>query len=276
MGRSRLSQPLPWYQWNPTQWQGSRKVQRMSWAARGLYRELMDECWIKGSVPSTVNGIADLFEVDSTEIEPLLPQILRCFDIQEDGSMTSPFIEEIRTEADARRVIQANRRLGKDKNGNPRITTDSKDEPRLTEPNQAEPLLSSTVEKRTEEKEVPPKPPKGGTGGRGGRRTRQQILEPFGPEVVRVVNTLLEEWRTEDPEDARPIKASPEDCGKVVDGILKSQPHVTGDMLIQAARDYLGSSRKRYKAPQYFFGPEGPWDAFVRALMTHEEVPLAV
>ena len=137
MSRSRLLQPLAWYQWNPTQWQASRKVQRMSLAARGLYRELMDECWLKGSVPSTVAGIADLLGLEECEIEPLLPQIIRCFDVV-NGSMTSPFIEEIRTELDARRVIQANRRLGKDKNGEPRLTTVNQKEPQTTTPNQSE------------------------------------------------------------------------------------------------------------------------------------------
>jgi|GEM_PF-5760038 len=122
--------------------------------------------------------------------------------------------------------------------------------------------------RRKKEKALPPKPPRGGTG----RRSRQEILEPFGPEVVRVVNTLLDEWRTEDPEDGRPIKAGPEDTGKAVDGILKAQPHVTPDMLIQAGREYLASTRQRYKAPQYFFGPQGPWDGFVRAQMTTREV----
>ena len=160
MAKSRLLQPLPWYQWNPGQWQGSRKVQRMSWAARGLYRELMDECWIKGSVPATVSGIADFFEVDEDEIAPLLPQIIRCFDVLPDGSMSSPFIEEIRTEAYSRRIIQAERRLGKDKHGNPRLTTVSESDPRLTAPNQSEVVEDSREEKR---KEVhPPTPRKRG------------------------------------------------------------------------------------------------------------------
>lgn len=265
MAKSRLLQPLPWYQWNPTQWQGSRKVQRMDWAARGLYRELMDECWIKGSVPSTVIGIAEMFGVDEPEITALLPQIIRCFDVHEDGMMTSPFIEDIRTEADARRVIQANRRLGKTKNGEPRLTTVNQDKPQTTEPNQSE-----VEEKRREEKEVPPKPPKGGAR----RRSRVEILEPFGPEVCRVVNTLLDEWRTKDPEDGRTITASAELTGEAIDSILNNQPNVTADVLIQAGRDYLTSSRQRYKAPQYFFGATGPWVAFVKAILTSQPVEL--
>jgi len=158
MSKSRLLEPLPWYQWHPRQWQASRKVQRMGWAARGLYRELLDECWLKGRVPATVAKIADFFEVDQSEIEGLVPQFIRCFDVSADGqTMVSPFIEELRSAANERRIAQANRRRGKDKNGNPRVTTDnhgskklsadSISEPEITEPNQGE-----VVEERREEK----------------------------------------------------------------------------------------------------------------------------
>lgn len=126
------------------------------------------------------------------------------------------------------------------------------------------------TETETETEKSTPLPPKGEpvNPSRRTRRSRVEILQPFGPEVVRVVNTLLDEWKSEDPEDGRPIKAGPEDTGKAVDSILKAQPNVTPDMLIQAGRDYLASPRMRYKAPQYFFGPQGPWDGFVRAQMT--------
>lgn len=251
MSRSRLLQPLSWYQWNPTQWQGSRKVQRMSWAARGLYRELMDECWIKGSVPSTVNGIAELFEVDESEIAPLLPQVIRCFDVHEDGSMTSPFIEVIRTEADARRVIQAERRLGKTKNSEPRLTTVNQEEPQTTEPNQGE-----VEEKRREEKEVPPKPPKGGT-----RRRRGQAVDDLlavgdiSPEAVQFGKAMVHGWKTQDP-DGRPIHSKLTEVITRMDGIAKRQPVFSPEVQFQAGMDYLAEERKSYKAAQYFLSLE--------------------
>lgn len=255
MGRSRLLQPLGWYQWNPTQWQGSRKVQRMSWAARGLYRELMDECWIKGSVPSTVNGIAELFEVDSSEIEPLLPQIIRCFDVLEDGTMISPFIEELRTEADARRITQANRRLGKDKNGKPRLTTDSKDEPRITTDNQAEPLLSSTEEKRREEKSTPLPPASGGTGKRKRRVDALLELGEISTEAVQFGKLMVQGWRKADP-DGRLIKPNLTEVITRMDGISKRQPVFTPAVQFEAGKAYLREELQRYKAPHYFLSLE--------------------
>lgn len=138
-------------------------------------------------------------------------------------------------------------------------------------------VTSGTEAEAEAEKEVPPNP-QGGTAkaAKRPRRSRVEILQPFGPDVVRVVNTLLDEWKSEDPEDGRPIKAGPEDMGKAVDSILKAYPNVTPDMLIQAGRDYLASPRIRYKAPQYFFGPQGPWDGFIRAQITAQEVSHAV
>ena len=157
MARSRLSEPLPWYQWNPQQWQASRKVARMDWAARGMYRELMDECWIKGRIPSTAEGIAELLDIDAQEVAPLLPQFIRCFDVHEDGTMSSPFIEAIRTESDARRIAQANRRLGKDKHGNPKPTEPIPDDPRITADNQGEVVQERRVEESRGETPLPPK-----------------------------------------------------------------------------------------------------------------------
>lgn len=254
MGRSLLARPLSWYQWNPGQWQGSRKVQRMSWAARGLYRELMDECWIKGSVPSTAQGIAALFEAEEDEISALLPQIIRCFDVHPDGYMTSPFIEEVRTEADARRVIQANRRLGKDKHGNPKITTDSKSEPRLTVVNHGEPLLSSTEEYRRVQS-TPLPPTSGGTRKRTSKADPLLDLGEISPEAVQFGKALVQGWKKQDP-DGRPIRSNLTEVITRMDGIAKRQPIFSPEVQFKAGMDYIAEERKSYKAPQYFLSLE--------------------
>ncbi|BDU72362.1 hypothetical protein METEAL_15360 [Mesoterricola silvestris] len=110
--------------------------------------------------------------------------------------MTSGFIEEIRTEADSMRLAQAKRRLGLDKHGNPRLTTDSKSEPRLTDPNQSEP-----VQKRREEKEIPPLPPKGGKYG----KTPKVELDIL-PENETFLRAVYTKWPTEHPLTHEPAK----------------------------------------------------------------------
>lgn len=104
------------------------------------------------------------------------------------------------------------------------------------------------------------------------RRSRKQIIEGFPQEVREVVNTLLDEWPESDPEDGRKIVCSAEDFGQRVSEIMESNPNVTAPVLLQAGRSYIGSERKRFKAPQYFFGPgkgneSAPWVGYVKAAL---------
>lgn len=114
MAKSRLSKPLPCYFWDPLRWQASRRVQRMDWAARGLYRELMDECYLKGCIPASLEGIADLLDCDVEEIANLWSQVARCFDPHplDETKVISPFIETIRAEQLEARIRQSNNRKG--------------------------------------------------------------------------------------------------------------------------------------------------------------------
>lgn len=267
--RSRLNEPLPWYRWNPTKWQGSRKVQHMTWAERGLYRELMDECWLKGWVPSGAEGIADLLGTTPEDVAPLLPQILRCFDLQGDGTMTSPFIEEVRSEADAYRLVQAQRRLGKDKHGHPKPTVDQPGEPRITPDNRGEGEQNRTEQNNT------PLPPKGGR-----RRSRQEIVLEFTPEAREVVNTLLPLWHKTQPKDGKPISQDVAMAGARVQDLL-TKPGLTPDVLVEAAKLYLATPKQAYRAMQFFFGPgtaddPNPWRPYaMRAYSKAQPTPHA-
>lgn len=103
--RSRLEKALPWYKWFPADWRGSRKVQRMGLAERGLYRELLDECYEKGSIPADPDEIAELMGMDLAEITPYLPVVLRCFRPDDaTGRLCNPKIEDIREEQMERRT----------------------------------------------------------------------------------------------------------------------------------------------------------------------------
>jgi len=285
MSRSRLLQPLPWYQWNPGQWQGSRKVQRMTWGARGLYRELMDECWIKGSVPSTVNGVAEMFGVDEPEIAELLPQVIRCFDLQEDQTMTSPFIEELRTEADARRIVQANRRLGKTKNGEPRLTVDNQEEPQTTEPNQSE-----VEEKRREEKRSTPTPTGQEDQGEprlttvSNRATRKPKRLPWkerhDPEVVEATQEIMAIWPDSSKSQPKKGESVPASKGPEVATRLSEIKAQGGDLTIcvaiaQRFVDSFNRGGMWAKAAENFFGRSdaAPWHSYYQAHVTNQEMP---
>lgn len=44
---------LPYYRWHWRDYRANRKVQRMTYIERGLYRELLDECWAEGFIQTT-------------------------------------------------------------------------------------------------------------------------------------------------------------------------------------------------------------------------------
>jgi len=268
MAKSRLLQPLGWYTWNPSQWQGSRKVQRMDWACRGIYRELMDECWLKGSIPSSAVGIAEMFGCDSSEIEPYLDQLRRCFDLHEDGAMTSPFIEELRTEADARRVIQANRRLGKTKNGEPRITTDNQSEPEHDGANRSEVVQTDRQTDRQK-----PLTPSGRV-----KKGKSDWMKQLDPEAVEAMSSIKAFWHdpsTRQP-DGKSIPATqwPE-VARRLEGIKAKGASL--NVCIAIAERYVAEFKHGgmwTKAAQNFFGltEDAPFKSYYQAHLTNEEV----
>lgn len=52
--------PLPYYRWYVKDFRASRRVQKLTYVQRGLYRELLDECWISGSIPDDLAKLADI------------------------------------------------------------------------------------------------------------------------------------------------------------------------------------------------------------------------
>lgn len=49
---------LPYYRWHVQAYRGSFAVQQLSHVERGLLRELLDECWDKGSIPDDPDRLA--------------------------------------------------------------------------------------------------------------------------------------------------------------------------------------------------------------------------
>lgn len=57
---SERSKPLPYLRWYVSDYRASRRVQKLTWQERGIYRELLDECWLEGSIPDDVDRLADI------------------------------------------------------------------------------------------------------------------------------------------------------------------------------------------------------------------------
>jgi uncharacterized protein YdaU (DUF1376 family) len=52
--------PLPYYRWYVRDYRASRRVQRLTYVERGLYRELLDECWLRGAIPDDPAKLAEV------------------------------------------------------------------------------------------------------------------------------------------------------------------------------------------------------------------------
>jgi uncharacterized protein YdaU (DUF1376 family) len=95
-----------YYPWFVRDYRSSRKVQRMGWAARGFYRELLDEEFLEGSLPTDITALADICGCPVKVMEKAWHEIRPCFD-EVDGRLVNAKLEEIRTERDQIRVKRA-------------------------------------------------------------------------------------------------------------------------------------------------------------------------
>jgi hypothetical protein len=76
--KSDVMKSLAWYPWFPDRWMGSSKARRMTWAERGLYRELLDWQWQeRGVLPADVGELSQLVGEDMTKH----PRVLEMFPV---------------------------------------------------------------------------------------------------------------------------------------------------------------------------------------------------
>lgn len=100
---SRLERPMPAYLWNPETWQKYRPVQRMTWQQRGLFRELLDESYLRDGLPADPAEIAHLLAEPVAGIETDLGVVLACFTVGADGKLRHEWIESERERQNAYR-----------------------------------------------------------------------------------------------------------------------------------------------------------------------------
>lgn len=105
------SKPLPYLRWYVADYRASRRVQRLSWQERGIYRELLDECWIEGSIPDDVDRLAEIAGCPTGVMAEAWKNLRPMFTPIEgmDGMyLTSRRLEIERSDDDAYRVKMAN------------------------------------------------------------------------------------------------------------------------------------------------------------------------
>lgn len=113
--KKRDFEPLPYYRWYVRAYRASRRVQKLHHSARGIYRELIDECWLNGSIPDDAAKCADLIGFPAKYVERHWPAVREMFQPIGDKMLAHDRLENERTDADRLRVVRAiaGRRGGK-------------------------------------------------------------------------------------------------------------------------------------------------------------------
>lgn len=121
-------------------------------------------------------------------------------------------------------------------------------------------------EKKREDSPIPPTK---------GRKSKEDKIKAFPPEVQEVCLALHREWPMEGTDGDKTSPTDPSLFSQRISNLLDSK--IPADVLLEAGRDYIKAPRKRYKAPQFFFGEkdfgggEAPWIGAVRLVMTRRE-----
>ena len=76
----------------------------MGYIARGLYRELLDEQWVKGGIPEDMEQLALICDCPVEVMQAEWPKIAYCFPIRKKGLLMNGTLESMRTETDTRRT----------------------------------------------------------------------------------------------------------------------------------------------------------------------------
>lgn len=95
---------LPYYKWFWQHWRANRDVQRkLNYVDRGLYRELLDEAWAEGSLPSEIDALADICGCPVEVMADSWKRISAHWELR-DGRLYNDKLDAQRTEKDALRV----------------------------------------------------------------------------------------------------------------------------------------------------------------------------
>lgn len=106
-GAEKSVRALPYYKWFWQEWRANRAVQRMGYVERGLYRELLDECWSEGGIP---NDVAEMAEICGCPVDVMANawQVLsKRFELSPNGMLVNERLERERTDKDRVRLARA-------------------------------------------------------------------------------------------------------------------------------------------------------------------------
>jgi len=166
------------YPWYVADWRQSETRIRLSLAERAIYRELIDYCWLEGSMPSDERTLAMICGCDSSEFRKAWKNVKSLF-LQQDDRLTHHRVVKGRDKIIA--WSEARRQAGK-KGGLAKSTASSNSESIAKRDSKPSTSTSSTIP----EKQTPPP------------RRVTPAFEPFGdtPEPAALCRQAVEECAT--------------------------------------------------------------------------------
>ena len=101
-----IDRTLPYYKWFWQDWRSNRKIQRMTYIERGLYRELLDECWVEGFIPNDIESLADICGCPVDVMADAWQVLSSCF-VESDNVLYNEKLHLLRTDKDIERLKKA-------------------------------------------------------------------------------------------------------------------------------------------------------------------------
>jgi uncharacterized protein YdaU (DUF1376 family) len=105
VGDDRVKRPA--YQWNVLDARGDEVYMLMTYEQRGVYRELLDQQWLEGSLPPDQMHLAALLRMPRGRLSKLWPLISTKFRVRDDGRLVNDRLEQYREQLIQFREIQA-------------------------------------------------------------------------------------------------------------------------------------------------------------------------
>ncbi len=98
---------LPYYPFHWRDFRANRKVRRMNYIERGLYRELLDECWAEGFISNDIGKLADICDCPEQVLANAWQVLAPCFTEVEPGILINERMQAERTAKDSERAKRA-------------------------------------------------------------------------------------------------------------------------------------------------------------------------
>lgn len=258
------SQKPSWFKMDPSKFLADVAVDSMTTTELGACFRLLCRQWIDGDLPSDIEQLARLARLDKTEMRDAWGTLCAFFPEIEGGRRANRHMWKERAEIVNEMEMRSSRcsKAARDRWDQVRKTSDaSGNASSMREAMRGAMQEENKKKKKKEKVAVQDAAPEAGA---KVRKTKETLLADYSPGVREVISGLADIWPKVRPKDRSVVRVSQAAWAARLDAILEEHPSIPPECLLDGAKIYLGEEPEMPKAPQYFFGVEGPWLAYAR------------